>query len=169
MTLGHRACLYIRPFNADAEDRQARRAPRYMTLGRWACLYTRPFNADANDRQARRRCLFLRSAPDLGVWRPKFRAALPNRPGADVPFSDRHQSWEFGAPQFRGRATPKARRADRIRDDGTGPRTGQCARSWARRAGGVLDKGTGPRKWSRLWGNTTFSWPRRAPSRVHHS
>ena len=41
-----------------------------MTLGRLSWLYMRPFKGDATNRKSRCRWLFLRSVPDLGVWRP---------------------------------------------------------------------------------------------------
>ena len=105
-------------------ERQAQRAPRRMTLGRRPWLYMRPSKGDAISRKARRRWLFLRSAPDLGVWRP----------GISGP---RY----FPIPARRSH--PRRWRR---------PHDGKSAISCARRAGRVLEKGTGPTEAPRFGG-----------------
>ena len=125
--------------------RQPRRAPRHMDLGRHFCLNMRPLYGDAINRQPRRRCLFLRSAPVLGVWRPEisasryypaqaplrlpsigtssgsltarnFGAALLPSPGAAGSIADRHQFWEFGPRSFGVALLPSPGAAGSIAD-----------------------------------------------------
>ena len=131
MALGHQFCLYMRPFNGDALNRQPRRRWLFLqpapVLGVFCPRNSGPssFPAPAplapssigtgsgsfgpvipgqHSPQPRRRWLFRRSAPVLGVLGPEFRDRIPPSPGAAGSFADRHRFWEFGAPGFRGAA-----------------------------------------------------------------